>query len=158
MRIGVPAGIKSGEFRVGLVPASVRELCTAGHEVHVQSGAGAPIGFGDAQYAAAGACIVPAASRCARPGISGAYSHAAGGQRAHRGSRLRRRAAYLGAGAEQRHPALPAPLADKGWRQALRDDPGFAAGLNVCAGQIAHAAVAQALGKSWKAPLVLIAA
>lgn len=62
MRIGVPAEIKSGEFRVGLVPASVRELCAAGHEVHVQSGAGAPIGFGDAQYAAAGARIVPAAA------------------------------------------------------------------------------------------------
>ena len=48
-------------------------------------------------------------------------------------------------------------LADKGWRRALRDDPGFAAGLNVCAGQIAHAAVAQALGKSSKAPREFIA-
>jgi alanine dehydrogenase len=57
MRIGVPAEIKSGEFRVGLVPASVRDLCAAGHEVLVESGAGSRIGFGDADYAAAGARI-----------------------------------------------------------------------------------------------------
>ena len=40
MRIGVPTEIKSNEFRVGLVPGSVRELTTRGHEVVVQSGAG----------------------------------------------------------------------------------------------------------------------
>jgi alanine dehydrogenase len=39
-------------------------------------------------------------------------------------------------------------LAAKGWRQAMRDDPGFAAGLNVCAGQITHPAAASALGKA----------
>lgn len=37
-------------------------------------------------------------------------------------------------------------LADKGWRQALREDPHLRAGLNVCAGELTHAAVAQALG------------
>ena len=37
-------------------------------------------------------------------------------------------------------------LADKGWRQALRDDPHLRAGLNVCAGRVTHPAVAQALG------------
>jgi len=62
MRIGVPAEIKSGEFRVALVPAAARELCAAGHELLVQSGAGARIGFGDADYAAAGARIVAAAA------------------------------------------------------------------------------------------------
>ena len=41
MRIGVPTEIKSNEFRVGLVPGSVRELTARGHEVIVQSGAGA---------------------------------------------------------------------------------------------------------------------
>ena len=43
MRIGVPTEIKSNEFRVGLVPGSVRELTARGHDVVVQSGAGAGI-------------------------------------------------------------------------------------------------------------------
>ena len=62
MHIGVPAEIKSGEFRVGLVPASVRDLCAAGHNVLVQAGAGTGIGFSDAQYATAGACIAATAA------------------------------------------------------------------------------------------------
>ncbi len=37
-------------------------------------------------------------------------------------------------------------LADKGWRQALREDPHLRAGLNLCAGRVTHPAVAQALG------------
>jgi alanine dehydrogenase len=37
-------------------------------------------------------------------------------------------------------------LAEKGWRQAMRQDPYLRAGLNVCAGQVTHQAVAQALG------------
>jgi len=37
-------------------------------------------------------------------------------------------------------------LADKGWKQALRDDPHLLAGLNVCAGQVTCAEVAEALG------------
>ena len=36
-------------------------------------------------------------------------------------------------------------LADKGWRQALRDDIHLCDGLNVCAGRITHAGVAEAL-------------
>ncbi len=37
-------------------------------------------------------------------------------------------------------------LADKGWRQALLDDPHLAAGLNVHDGRVQCMAVAQALG------------
>jgi alanine dehydrogenase len=37
-------------------------------------------------------------------------------------------------------------LAGKGWRQAMRDDPHLAEGLNVHEGQVTHAAVARALG------------
>ena len=37
-------------------------------------------------------------------------------------------------------------LADLGWQAALKRDPGLAAGLNVHAGEITHAAVARALG------------
>src|ERR1700722_17541684 len=57
MKIGVPKEIKIHEYRVGLVPAGVRELVDAGHQVLVQTGAGAGIGFGDAHYQTAGATI-----------------------------------------------------------------------------------------------------
>jgi alanine dehydrogenase len=57
MKIGVPKEIKIHEYRVGLVPAGVRELVDAGHEVRVETGAGAGIGFEDAHYQAAGAQI-----------------------------------------------------------------------------------------------------
>lgn len=58
MRIGLPKEIKNHEYRVGLTPASVRELVAHGHQVLVQTGAGAAIGLADAQYQAAGAQIV----------------------------------------------------------------------------------------------------
>jgi alanine dehydrogenase len=57
MRIGVPKEIKVHEYRVGLVPAGVRELTAAGHQVLIESGAGSGIGVDDAQYRAAGAAI-----------------------------------------------------------------------------------------------------
>jgi alanine dehydrogenase len=36
-------------------------------------------------------------------------------------------------------------LADRGWQQALRDDPHLRTGLNICRGQVTHAAVARDL-------------
>jgi alanine dehydrogenase len=57
MKIGVPKEIKIHEYRVGLVPAGVRELVDAGHQVLVQSGAGAGIGFDDSHYQGAGASV-----------------------------------------------------------------------------------------------------
>ncbi len=57
MRIGVPTEIKSHERRVGLVPSSVRELVSHGHQVLVQSGAGLGVGADDDAYLAAGADI-----------------------------------------------------------------------------------------------------
>ena len=57
MRIGVPKEIKVHEYRVGLVPAAVRELTGSGHEVMIQSGAGAGIGCSDDDYRSAGARI-----------------------------------------------------------------------------------------------------
>jgi alanine dehydrogenase len=62
MKIGVPKEIKVHEYRVGLVPAGVRELVNAGHSVIVQSGAGTGIGFGDTDYKAAGASIAAGAA------------------------------------------------------------------------------------------------
>jgi alanine dehydrogenase len=58
MLIGVPKEIKSHEYRVGLVPGSVRELVHHRHQIVVESGAGAGIGFGDRAYEAAGARVV----------------------------------------------------------------------------------------------------
>ena len=58
MLVGVPREIKIQEYRVGLIPASVRELVHHGHAVLVESGAGAGIGFSDENYRAAGAEIV----------------------------------------------------------------------------------------------------
>jgi len=59
MKIGVPKEIKNHEYRVGLVPASVRELAHRGHQVFVQTTAGAGIGMDDSRYEAAGATILP---------------------------------------------------------------------------------------------------
>ncbi len=58
MRIGVPKEVKTHEYRVGLVPGSVREAVHHGHEVLVESGAGAGIGFDDRAYERAGARIL----------------------------------------------------------------------------------------------------
>jgi alanine dehydrogenase len=57
MLIGLPKEIKNHEYRVGLTPASVRELTHHGHQVLVQNGAGSGIGMSDEQYTAAGATL-----------------------------------------------------------------------------------------------------
>ena len=57
MRIGVPKEIKVHEYRVGLVPAAVREFVDAGHQVLVESNAATGIGFADADYRRVGASI-----------------------------------------------------------------------------------------------------
>jgi len=59
MRIGVPSEIKIHEYRVGLMPAAVRELVSDGHQLAVQSGAGNGVGCSDEDYRAAGAQILP---------------------------------------------------------------------------------------------------
>ncbi|MBV9575780.1 MAG: alanine dehydrogenase, partial [Gammaproteobacteria bacterium] len=58
MLIGVPKEIKNFEYRVGLIPSSVRELIGNGHQVIVQKGAGEKIGFDDFLYEQVGARIV----------------------------------------------------------------------------------------------------
>ena len=59
MRIGVPTEIKNNEYRVGMTPAGARDLSSDGHEVLVQKGAGNGSSFGDEEYEAAGAKILP---------------------------------------------------------------------------------------------------
>jgi len=58
MRIGLPKEIKNHEYRVGLTPAGVRELVSHGHEIVVETAAGAEIGLSDDAYKAAGAAVV----------------------------------------------------------------------------------------------------
>ncbi len=61
MLIGVTKEIKVHEYRVGLLPGSVRELIAHGHEVLVETGAAAAIGFSDRNYTDTGARIAPSA-------------------------------------------------------------------------------------------------
>lgn len=58
MLVGVPKEIKDNEYRVGIVPSTVRELTDKGHQVVVEKGAGSGAGVPDNDYAAAGAVIV----------------------------------------------------------------------------------------------------
>jgi alanine dehydrogenase len=59
MLIGVPKEVKDHEYRVGVTPAGAHTLVARGHDVIVETQAGARVGFPDAQYEAAGARIVP---------------------------------------------------------------------------------------------------
>ena len=67
MRIGVPKEIKVHEYRVGMTPASVREVVHHGHEVVVQSMAGDAIGLSDDAYRKVGATVVASAEEVLRP-------------------------------------------------------------------------------------------
>jgi alanine dehydrogenase len=58
MRIGVAREIKPQEYRVALTPAGALELVQRGHDVLVETGAGAGSAFPDEAYAAAGARLV----------------------------------------------------------------------------------------------------
>jgi alanine dehydrogenase len=58
VRIGIPKEIKDHEYRVGLTPDSVREFAAAGHELTIETGAGAGINATDEAYRAAGAVMV----------------------------------------------------------------------------------------------------
>ena len=62
MRIGVPKEVKDRESRVGIVPAGVKALVDAGHQVIVQSGAGDLSSMPDSEYRQAGAEIVGTAA------------------------------------------------------------------------------------------------
>ncbi len=57
MNIGVPKEIKNHEYRVGLSPASAKELISHGHQVTIASGAASGIGLSDKDYENVGASI-----------------------------------------------------------------------------------------------------
>ena len=58
VRIGVAREIKSQEYRVALTPAGARELVQRGHDVLVETDAGAGSAFSNEAYGRAGAAIV----------------------------------------------------------------------------------------------------
>jgi len=62
MIVGTPKETKTDEYRVGMIPAGVRALCSDGHAALVQKGAGIGSGIEDSEYAAAGAEIVESAT------------------------------------------------------------------------------------------------
>jgi alanine dehydrogenase len=62
MKIGVPKEIKTDEYRVGITPSGVLELCKDGHTVYVQNHAGEGSGFSDKDYVYAGAKLLFEAS------------------------------------------------------------------------------------------------
>ncbi|MFC3023445.1 alanine dehydrogenase [Vibrio zhugei] len=62
MIIGVPKELKNHEYRVGLTPASAKELIAHGHQVMIETNAGFGIGISDSDYIAAGASILPTAT------------------------------------------------------------------------------------------------
>jgi alanine dehydrogenase len=62
MIIGVPKEMKDNEYRVALTPGGAKQLVEFGHEVRVETGAGAGSRFTDEEYQAVGAHIVPTAA------------------------------------------------------------------------------------------------
>jgi H+-translocating NAD(P) transhydrogenase subunit alpha len=61
MKVAVAAETEAGEPRVGATPETVKKLIGLGAEVAVEPGAGIKSGILDADYAAAGAAVNPAA-------------------------------------------------------------------------------------------------
>jgi alanine dehydrogenase len=62
VKIGVPREIKNHEYRVGLIPAGVREYVRHGHTVYVEAGAGEGSAIPDEAFVEAGATILPTAA------------------------------------------------------------------------------------------------
>ena len=58
MKVGIPKEIKDHEYRVGMIPAGVHALSQSGHQIYVQSSAGAGSGITDEEYSQAGAEVV----------------------------------------------------------------------------------------------------
>ncbi len=61
MKVGVPKEVKNHEYRVAITPIGVHELCSHGHEVFIERGAGVGSSIDDEEYVGAGARMVPTA-------------------------------------------------------------------------------------------------
>jgi alanine dehydrogenase len=61
VKVGIPREVKNHEYRVAITPAGANEFARNGHEVFIESGAGLGSSITDAEFAGAGATIVPTA-------------------------------------------------------------------------------------------------
>jgi alanine dehydrogenase len=61
VKVAIPREVKNHEYRVAITPAGVHELVRAGHEVFVETGAGAGSSINDDEFVGAGAVILPTA-------------------------------------------------------------------------------------------------
>jgi alanine dehydrogenase len=59
VKVAIPREVKDHEYRVAITPAGVNEFTRNGHEVYVEAGAGEGSSISDAEFAAAGATILP---------------------------------------------------------------------------------------------------
>jgi len=62
VKVGIPREVKPDEYRVAATPAGVRELVEHGHEVLVETGAGAGSAIPDSAFEAQGARVAPDAA------------------------------------------------------------------------------------------------
>ena len=62
MKLGIPRETRPNETRVAATPETVKKFKGLGLEVLVEAGAGSGAHLADADYAAAGATLVPAAA------------------------------------------------------------------------------------------------
>ena len=62
MKVAIPSEVKNNEFRVAITPAGVHDLVAQGHQVLIETGAGAGSSITDEAYAVAGARIMPDAA------------------------------------------------------------------------------------------------
>lgn len=61
VKVGIPREVKNHEYRVAITPSGVHEFVRAGHEVVIEAGAGEGSSIPDADFAAAGATLLPTA-------------------------------------------------------------------------------------------------
>jgi alanine dehydrogenase len=59
VKVAIPQEVKNHEYRVAITPAGVHEFVRHGHEVYIEAGAGLGSSIADAEFAAAGARILP---------------------------------------------------------------------------------------------------
>jgi alanine dehydrogenase len=142
MLIGAPREIKVREYRVGLLPANVRELTDRGHRVVVETDEGVGIGASDAAYEAAGAAIVPNVTEVIHYCV------------ANMPGAVPRASTYAPNNATLPYVLV---LADRGV-DVLKNDPHLLNGLTVHKGMMTSKPVAQALRQAFVPPLKALAA
>lgn len=149
MFIGVPKEIKNHEYRVGLTPESVAELVAHGHNVIVQTNAGAVVV--DVAIDQGGCFATSKATSHAEPTyMVGDVVHYCV---ANMPGAVARTSTYALNNVTLPHALA---LANNGWQSALSRDPHLMNGLNVAHGKVTYEAVAADLGYDFENPRNLL--